>query len=247
MKIVSWNVNGIRATIRKGFVKTIKKINPDIICMQEIKADEIPKEIEEMDYEVAWNPAKKKGYAGTAILSRDKSIEVKNKIGTQKFDDEGRFLLCKFKDFQLFNTYFPHSRRDLGRFEFKQEFNEKYFDFINKLKGFTILTGDYNVAHEAIDLANPMQNEKNAGFTKEERQFMDKLTDKWVDTFRKMHPKTVKYSWWTYRFNARKRNVGWRIDYFLVKQKDIKKIKGSDVLTDVQGSDHAPILLTLKK
>lgn len=249
LKIYSWNVNGIRAAVRNGLLDWVKKAKPDILCLQEIKAKEedFPKEIFELGYHVYICSAEKKGYAGVAVLTKEEPKKVVNKIGKKEFDSEGRFLLLEFDKFYLFNTYFPNSQRELVRLNFKMKFNEYYLKFVEKLKGKPVLlTGDFNVAHNDIDLANPKQNEKNAGFTKEEREFIDKLESKgWVDIFRKKHPETVKYSWWTYRFNARKRNIGWRIDYFFIKEKYLKKIKKAEVHDDVNGSDHCPVSVEL--
>ncbi len=252
MKIYSWNVNGLRAAMRKGFLQWFKRAKPDIVCLQEIKAqsDTIPEEISQIkDYHLYLSPAEKKGYAGTAALSKKPAISVKKKIGKPKFDQEGRFLFLEYDDFYLFNTYFPHSRRDLERLDFKQEFNQAYLNFVKKKKNKPlILTGDFNVAHQPIDLARPQQNKKNAGFTAEERAFADELINKhgWKDTFRELHPRSEKYTWWSYRFNARERNVGWRVDYFLVKDKKLfKKVKKAQVHDKVEGSDHCPISLEL--
>lgn len=250
-KIYSWNVNGIRAALRNGFLDWFLKEKPDILCMQEIKAQEkdVSKDIKDLkDYFLYLNPAQKKGYAGTAVLTKIKPIKVIKKIGIDKFDQEGRFLLLEFKDFYLLNTYFPHSQRELKRLDFKQEFNEAYLDFIKKIKKDKplILTGDFNVAHREIDLKNPKQNEKNAGFTPEERKFVDELISLgFIDTFRYFYPKEEKYTWWSYRFHARDRNIGWRIDCFFTRKKDIKKVKKSEILDDVYGSDHCPVRLTL--
>jgi exodeoxyribonuclease-3 len=251
MKIISWNVNGIRACLKKGFLEFIKQENPDIICLQEIKTQEshFPEEIKNLSgYNFYISPATKPGYSGVAVLSKIKAQKFSSKIGIEKFDDEGRFLLLEFPDFTLFNTYFPHSRRDLGRLDFKMEFNQSYLKFIKKLQpGFNILTGDFNYAHTAMDLANPKQNEKNAGFTINERQFGDELEKLgWLDTFRQAHPQTRKYTWWTFRANARKRNIGWRIDYFFIPQKYKSRIKNAEILDKIMGSDHCPVLLELE-
>lgn len=252
IRILSWNVNGIRAAVRSGFLKVIEKHKPDILCMQEIKSDEntFPKQLKELKgYHLYISPAQKKGYAGTAILTKLKPIKVVDKIGIDKFDREGRFQLMEFDRFYLFNTYFPHSQRGLKRLNFKMEFDDAYLKFIKKYKNKRkplILTGDFNVAHKEIDLANPKQNMKNAGFTEEERVFADELlAEGYIDTFRHLHPKLVKYTWWTYRFHARERNIGWRIDYFFVPKGFIKKVKKSDILSNVKGSDHVPVILEI--
>jgi exodeoxyribonuclease-3 len=249
-KIYSWNVNGIRATVRNGFMDWFTKEKPDILCLQEIKAhdDDFPPEIKNIpDYYLYHNQAQKKGYAGTAILTKIKPLKVIDKIGVEKFDSEGRFLVLEFEDFYLINTYFPHTQRELARLDFKQEFNEAYLQFIKQFKNKPIiLTGDFNVAHQAIDLKNPKENERNAGFTIEERSFVDKLIkEDFIDTFRHFHSKDIKYTWWTYRFGARDRGIGWRIDYFFVQKSFLKNIKVAEILDDVYGSDHCPILIEI--
>lgn len=253
-KILSWNVNGFRACIKKGFFKWLYKAKPDILCLQEIKISEkeLTKElVQPKGYYAYWNSGKKrKGYAGVAVFTKEKPIKVEKGIGTKKFDNEGRFLILQFKKFWLVNTYFPHAHRDLSRLEFKLEFDDAYLNFIEKLKKKTkklVLTGDFNVAHKEIDLKNPKQNEKNAGFTLKERKWMDNLIAKgYVDTFRKFEKSTGHYTWWTYRFNARKRNIGWRVDYFFVPKGFIKHIKNSYILKDILGSDHCPVGIDLK-
>lgn len=248
MKIYSWNVNGIRAAVRNGVVSWIKRAKPDILCMQETKAqkEDFPDEIKKIKgYHIYSVSAKKRGYAGVAVLTKQKPKKVVDKIGIRRFDQEGRFLLIEFEDFYLFNTYFPHSQRGLARLDFKKDFNNAYLKFVSKLKGKpVVLTGDFNAAHNEIDLANPKQNENNAGFTEEERDFIDKMVESgWKDTFREIHPKSEKYTWWTYRFNARARNVGWRVDYFFVKEKDMDKVRKADILDHIKGSDHCPIMI----
>lgn len=249
-KIYSWNVNGIRAAVRNGFMDWFNKEKPDILCLQETKAhdDDFPPEIKNIpDYYLYHSQALKKGYAGTAILTRIKPLKIIDKIGVEKFDSEGRFLVLEFEDFYLINTYFPHTQRELARLDFKQEFNEAYLKFIRQFKDKPIiLTGDFNVAHQAIDLKNPKENERNAGFTIEERSFVDKLIKEgFVDTFRYFHPKDIKYTWWTYRFGARDRGIGWRIDYFFVEKSFIENIRVAEILDDVYGSDHCPILIEI--
>jgi exodeoxyribonuclease III len=252
LKIYSWNINGIRAVLRHDFLKWFNQTKPDILCLQEIKAheDDIPKEIKELkDYHIYLNSAQKKGYAGTAVLTKIKPLKVIKKIGEPAFDKEGRFLFLEFENFSLLNTYFPHSRRDLVRLDFKQKFNRKYLSFVKKMsqKKPLILTGDFNVAHREIDLKNPQQNKKNAGFTIEERKFVDQLLAlNFIDTFRYHHPQEEKYTWWSYRFHARDRNIGWRVDYFFVPQTFIKKIKQAEILDDVYSSDHCPVMISIE-
>jgi len=250
--LITWNVNGIRAVCRHDFLTTIKKLDPDILCLQEIKADrhKIPQEVFDLkSYHFHFNPASKSGYAGTALLSKIKPIKIIDKIGLKKFDDEGRFLLAEFGSFAVFNAYFPHSQRAVARLDFKLEFNRAYLSFIKKLglKKPLILTGDFNVAHQEIDLANPKENTNNAGFTEKERKFMDELLAQgYADVWRDQYPKKKQYTWWTYRFKARERNVGWRIDYWLVPKKMTGRVKRVEILDQVMGSDHCPVRIEIE-
>ncbi|MFC1599034.1 exodeoxyribonuclease III [Patescibacteria group bacterium] len=250
MKIYSWNVNGIRAAIRNGFFNWFNKAKPDILCLQEIKAqyEKIPDELKNLPgYYLYTSEAKKAGYSGTIILSKIKAKKITTRIGKPLFDNEGRFVLADFGKFKVFNTYFPHSQRELARLDFKLKFNQAYLNFIKKLDSkFLILTGDFNYAHKEIDLANPKQNEKNPGFTLPEREFGDKLEKLgWIDSFRYLHPKAQKYTWWTYRFTARQRNIGWRIDYFFIKKDRLKHLKKAEIHDKVKGSDHCPVSIEL--
>ncbi len=253
MLLVSWNVNGIRACYKNGLLDFLKKYKPDIIGMQEIKASEekVPKEILYLPgYEKVWNPAKRPGYAGTAVFYKSgiKPENIDLGIGKKKFDDEGRVMTLEFKRFYFVNSYFPNSQHGLTRLKFKLEFDKEIQDYLDKLRDRkpVVVCGDFNVAHKPIDLANPKQNEKNAGFTPEERAWMDKfLADGWIDSFRLFTKEGGHYTWWTYRFNARARNIGWRVDYFIVSKNLVPKVKRSWILSDVYGSDHAPIGLEL--
>jgi exodeoxyribonuclease-3 len=241
MKIVSWNVAGFRSCISKGCLDFIKREKADAYCFQEVKSEDVPF-IE--GYEVFNFPAKKKGYSGTLIYSKHKPISVSYGLGEKDFDDEGRVIVLEFENFFLINAYFPHSSRDLSRLNFKLRFDKTFEEFCKKLekKKPLVLTGDFNVAHRDIDLANPKQNVKNAGFTPQERLWFDEfLKSGYIDTFREFVKESGHYTWWTYRFNARKRNIGWRIDYFIVSDKLKSKIKSSSILKDVMGSDHCPI------
>ncbi|MBD3248243.1 exodeoxyribonuclease III [Candidatus Falkowbacteria bacterium] len=245
MKILSWNVNGIRAAIRKGFLDFLKKEDPDILALQEIKISDISRAEENFDfsgYREFWNSARRPGYSGTAILVKD-GLKV---LGEVKFpnDDEGRVQILEFKNFYFTNVYFPNANHELSRLEFKLKFNDRLLRFLKKLdkKKPLIICGDYNVAHEEIDLARPRENVGNPGFTNEERAWMDKfLQAGFVDVFRKMHPQKVQYSWWSFRAGARARNVGWRIDYFCTSANISNKIKSSFILDHQTGSDHAPV------
>ncbi len=250
--LISWNVNGIRACVRNGFIEFLDKYKPDILALQEIKAteDNVPMEVRYYEgYYKYWNPAKRKGYAGTALFTKIKPLDVKFGIGDEKFDLEGRVITAEYEKFFLVNSYFPNSQHGLTRLNFKLEFDEKIYNYLNELrkKKPVILCGDFNVAHKEIDLANPKQNEKNAGFTPEERAWMDKfLEDGYVDTFRMFTKEGGHYTWWTYRFNARARNIGWRVDYFVVSKDLAKNVKKSWILSEVYGSDHAPIAMLLE-
>ncbi|MCK4729926.1 MAG: exodeoxyribonuclease III [Candidatus Aenigmarchaeota archaeon] len=250
MKIISFNVNGIRAAIRKGFLEWLKKENPDILLMQEVKAQ--PQEIKEyllnLNYYTYFN-CPKKGYAGVATFTKLKPDKIIKGIGIEKFDSEGRVLTTEFKNFILLNLYFPHSRRDLKRLDFKLDFNKEILKYIEKLKETgkgIILGGDLNVAHKETDLANPKENKNNAGFTPRERFFIDEIIETGsIDTFREFNKESGNYTWWTYRFKARERNIGWRIDYFFITSDLKSKLKDAFVLSKVMGSDHCPVGIKL--
>ncbi len=253
MKIISWNVNGLRAVIKKGFNDFLKKEKPDILTIQEIKISQEKKDLVKFDfpnYEEFWHPAERPGYSGTLILYK-KNLDIinkKNGLGIEKFDKEGRLQTIETKNFYLINTYFPNSNDLLSRLPYKLEFNNKVLEYLKKLevKKPIIITGDFNVAHQEIDIARPKANEGKAGFTEEERGWMNKFLQKdYVDSFRYLNKDKVQYSWWSYRAGARSKNVGWRIDYFVVSKKIIKKIKKSYILDKVLGSDHAPIGLEI--
>ncbi|NPA75687.1 MAG: exodeoxyribonuclease III [Euryarchaeota archaeon] len=252
MLLISWNVNGIRACVRKGFIEFLRSHNPDILAIQELKADlkSIPPEVKNYPgYYIYFNPAKRKGYAGTALFSKPKPANVVFGIGISKFDDEGRVITAEYEKFYFVNVYFPNSQHGLTRLDFKIEFDNKIHEYLNSLreKKPVVVCGDFNVAHKEIDLANPKQNVKNAGFTPEERAWMDRfIEDGWIDTFRLFTKEGGHYTWWSYRFNARARNIGWRVDYFIVSPELRDKVKRSWILSDVMGSDHAPIALELE-
>lgn len=251
LKILSWNVNGIRAIIKKGFVEFLKKQNPDILCLQEIKIDDSTRNKEKFDfkdYDEFWNSAKRPGYSGTMMLIKN---SLKKKVILKKIytHEEGRVQILELKKFYLINVYFPNSKDDLSRLDYKIKFNNKLLSHIKLLekKKPVIICGDYNVAHDEIDIARPKENEGNAGFTYKERNWMNKfLKNGFVDTFRELNPKKIQYSWWSFRASARARNVGWRIDYFCVSKKFMKNIKNAHILDQVVGSDHAPIGIETK-
>ncbi len=249
MKLLSWNVNGLRSVITKGFTREIEKENPDLVCLQEIKIDheKIDKDLHKYEYQI-WNPADKKGYSGTAILSKVKPLSVK--LGKELLDDkEGRVIVAEFENFYLVNVYTPNSQRGLTRLSHRQEWDKHFFEMLIKLEKHkpVIFCGDLNVAHTTIDIARPKENTKNAGFTIEERIGFDKYTKHgFVDTFRFQHPdEKDHYTWWSYMHDARAKNIGWRIDYFCVSQTIKNKIKKSEILKSVYGSDHCPISLII--
>lgn len=249
MKIISWNVNGIRAAMKNGLVDYLNKAKPDIIGLQEIKISSDTRAKTEFDfgnYEEFWHSAERPGYSGTATLIKNYELRITNYIkGFNNGDDlEGRVQTLEFEKFYFVNCYFPNANHELSRLGFKEKFNAKFLEYVKKLekKKPVIACGDFNVAHEEIDLKKPKENIGNAGFTSEERVWMDKfLAAGFVDTFRCLHPKDIKYSWWGYRFNCRARNIGWRIDYFLVSKSLIKKIKKAEIFDQVKGSDHCPV------
>ncbi len=249
LRVASWNVNGIRAALRKGFWDAIARLDADILGLQEIKAEEAPAVPEGLGYRWLWNPGSKKGYAGTATLFRRAPLKAENGLGIPEFDAEGRVQTLEYEDFYLVNAYFPNAGRGLPRLDFKLAFNraiEAYLDNLRKTKG-VILVGDLNVAHREIDLARPRDNVKNAGFTPEERAWIEAFLRKgWVDTFRHLHPEqTGAYTWWTYRFNARARNIGWRVDYVIISQDLLPRLKNAYIFYDTEASDHVPAVAEL--
>ena len=251
LNILCWNVNGIRAVIRKGFLDFLKQQKPDILCVQEIKISDAARHEQQFDfsgYQEFWNSAQRPGYSGTAILVKDniKATYLKR----LDWDDEGRVQILDIGKYYLVNIYFPNANHELSRLDFKIKFSDKLLKHLKNLekKKPLIVTGDYNVAHNEIDLARPKQNIGNPGFTTEERAWMTMFLDKgFKDTFRELHPNKVQYSWWSYRANARVNNVGWRIDYFCVSEKILKKISRAFILDKVLGSDHAPVGITIDK
>jgi exodeoxyribonuclease-3 len=252
MKILSWNVNGMRAAVRNGIINTLKNENPDIILMQEVKADkiDIPEEIHHLGYKIYMNSADKKGYSGTMALTKQEPLSYAESIGDKVSDLEGRTQTLEYKDFYLINSYFPNSQHGLPRLDYKIQFNKKILEYTDSLKSMkpVIITGDFNVAHEEIDIARPKGNERNPGFTIEERDSMtDIMSHGYIDTYRHFHKEPGHYSWWSYRFNAREKNIGWRIDYFLVTDNFISSVKDSLILENVTGSDHAPLELLIKQ
>jgi exodeoxyribonuclease-3 len=250
MKLISWNVNGIRATLKKGFNDFLAAQNPDIICLQETKAHpEQVKNLDSSDYFCFWNSAEKKGYSGTAIFTKEEPIRVFKGIGIE--DNEGRVITAEFADFNLVTVYTPNSKRDLSRLNYRQKWDQYFCAYLvglkSKSKKPVIFCGDLNVAHKEIDLANPKSNKKNAGFTPQERAGFDRfVANGFVDTFRHFNVRPHHYTWWSYMHKARARNIGWRLDYFCVSEEVIDKIESSRILADVHGSDHCPVSLVLK-
>jgi exodeoxyribonuclease III len=252
MKLVSWNVNGVRAVAKKGFDKIVSDLDADIIGLQETKAqdDQVVEAASFDEYELNTNSAVKKGYSGTAVYSRKKPLNVIKGIGIEEHDQEGRVVTCEFEDFFFVTVYVPNSKHGLARIDYRQTWDKDFFDFCKKLEESkpVVICGDLNVAHRDIDLKNPKPNyDKNPGFTQREIDGLDRFMDNgFVDTFRHFNPEEVKYSWWSYRAGARDRNVGWRIDYFLVSESIIDKVEEAFILNDVFGSDHCPVGIRLK-
>jgi exodeoxyribonuclease-3 len=251
-RMISWNVNGLRAVAKNGFSDIVRLLAPDILALQEIKAtpDQLPDSVRELaGFTSYFYPARKKGYSGVAIYSREAAIKVLQGIGDYRFDEEGRVMTLEFADFYFVNCYFPNSRHDLSRLGLKQEFNRAFQIFVGglaRLKS-VVICGDFNVAHTEKDLANPAANVNNAGFTAEERQWMDSyIQEGWVDTFREYNKEAGRYSWWSYRNNARERNIGWRIDYFFVDPASKARMVDADILADIPGSDHCPVALDFR-
>ena len=248
MKLISWNVNGIRACLNKGFSEFFKDIDADIFCLQETKCQPEQIELEFEGYTSYWNSAEKKGYSGTAIFTKVKPINVTYGIGIEEHDKEGRIITLEFEKFYLVTNYTPNAKRELERLEYRMEWEDEIRNYLLKLKKIksVIMCGDLNVAHEEIDLKNPKTNKGNAGFTNEERGKMTELLNAgFIDSFRYLYPQKVEYSWWSYMGHAREKNVGWRIDYFLVSE-DIKtQIKESKIHQEILGSDHCPVELEI--
>lgn len=250
MKLISWNVNGLRAILKKNFYEFVNEADPDILCIQETKMQEGQADVELPGYHKYWCSAEKKGYSGTLTLTREEPVNVTYNMGVDKHDHEGRIVNCEFPDFYMVNVYVPNSQNELARLDYRMEWEDDFFDYIKELekKKPVIICGDMNVAHKEIDLKNPRTNRRNAGFTDEEREKMSILQDSGlIDTFRYFYPdKEGMYSWWSFRGNARANNTGWRIDYFLVSKELEDRIKAADILMDVYGSDHCPVVLEIK-
>ncbi len=253
MRIFSWNVNGLRAVVKKGFLDWLESEAPDVVCLQEIKAQ--TQDLDEnilnpKGYHAFWNPAERKGYSGVAIFTKKKPVAVHLGMGIERFDCEGRILRVEFKDFDLFSVYFPNGTSGAERLQYKMEFYDAFLDHCEELRTQgreLVITGDVNTAHKPIDLKNPKANQKNSGFLPEERAWVDKFIEHgYVDSFRVFNEEPDQYTWWSYRFNVRAKNVGWRIDYFFVTEGLMKKVKDSFITPEVMGSDHCPIGLDIR-
>ncbi|MCI9163273.1 MAG: exodeoxyribonuclease III [Lachnospiraceae bacterium] len=249
-KLYSWNVNGLRACMGKGFMEFLTREDPDVLCLQETKMQPEQAEFEFPGYEVYWNSAVKKGYSGTAVLTKERPLAVFYDLGTDRHNTEGRTLTLEYPDYFLVNVYVPNSQNGLARLGYRMEWEDDFCTYLGSLKKKkpVIVTGDFNVAKEEIDLKNPKANRGNAGFSDEEREKMRRLlASGFVDSFRYLYPdKTDAYSWWSYRFKARERNAGWRIDYFLVSSGYEDHIVDSLILAEQAGSDHCPVELILQ-
>lgn len=248
MKIISWNVGGFRACLKKGFEEFFKEENADIFCIQESKVTLEELTFHPEGYEIYLNPAEKKGYSGTLVYTKVKPIEVSYGMNKEIHDHEGRIITLEYEAFYLICVYVPNSKKELIRLDYRMTWEDDFRKYVNELKKkkSVIICGDMNVAHKEIDIKNPKQNERNAGFTLEEREkFTELLNLGFIDTYRLFYPNVVKYTWWSYLFKARERNAGWRIDYFLVSNDLKEKLKNATIYTEVLGSDHCPIGLTL--
>lgn len=250
MKLISWNVNGLRAVLKKGFMEFFKDVNADIFCVQETKMQQ--GQIEDFDlpgYLQFWNSAEKKGYSGTAIFTKIKPINTTYGIGKKEHDNEGRVITLEFEKFYLVNIYTPNSKRELERLSYRMIWEDEIRKYLTDLRNKkpVIICGDLNVAHKEIDLKNPKTNRKNAGFTNEEREKMTQLLEaNFIDTFRYIYPDRVAYSWWSYMGNARAKDVGWRIDYFIVAEEIKNNIRDAYIFKDIFGSDHCPVGLEIE-
>ena len=249
MRLISWNVNGIRAAMGKGFLEFAQEQQPDILCVQETKMQAGQAEVPLPGYHQYWCSAEKKGYSGTAVFSKEEPLSVEYGIGIDEHDREGRVITAEYGKFYLVNVYVPNSQSELKRLDYRMRWEDDFLGHLKRLerKKPVIACGDFNVAHKEIDLKNPKTNRRNAGFTDEEREKMTQLQDAgFIDTWRYFYPDLEGvYSWWSYRFRAREKNAGWRIDYFLVSETLKENLAGAEILTDVFGSDHCPVTLEI--
>ena len=248
MKFISWNVNGLRACVGKDFEQSFRQLDADFFCLQETKMQEGQLDLQFEGYTSYWNYAEKKGYSGTAIYTRHKPLSVTYGIGIDEHDHEGRVITLEMEDFYLVTVYTPNSQDGLRRLDYRMVWETDFLAYLKRLDSLkpVIVCGDLNVAHQEIDLKNPKTNRRNAGFTDEEREKMSVLLDNgFTDTFRFLHPEEVTYSWWSYRFKAREKNAGWRIDYFLISDRLRPQLTGATIHTEIFGSDHCPVELNL--
>lgn len=251
MKLISWNVNGLRACMGKGFLEFVKEQQPDMLCLQETKMQQGQAEIPLHEtYQEYWCSAEKKGYSGTALFTKYQPLSVQYGLNIEEHDHEGRVITAEYPDFFLVTVYTPNAQEELKRLEYRMQWEDAFRAYVCQLdkEKPVIICGDLNVAHQEIDLKNPKTNHKNAGFSDEEREKMTKLLQSgFTDTFRSFYPERAgAYSWWSYRFHAREKNAGWRIDYFLVSNRFLPKVQASEILSEVYGSDHCPILLEIE-
>ncbi len=249
MKFISWNVNGLRACEGKGFSDAFARLDADFFCLQETKMQEGQLDLQFEGYKSYWNYAEKKGYSGTAIFTRHEPLTVSCGLGIDEHDHEGRVITLEMDDFYLVTAYVPNSQDGLRRLDYRMRWEDDFLAYVKRLDESkpVVICGDMNVAHEEIDLKNPKTNRRNAGFTDEERaKFSTLLANGFTDTFRRLHPDTVTYSWWSYRFHAREKNAGWRIDYFVVSDRLADKLADAKIHTEILGSDHCPVELDLR-
>ncbi|NMA87460.1 MAG: exodeoxyribonuclease III [Tissierellia bacterium] len=250
MKLISWNVNGLRACVKKGFLDYFEEVDADMFCLQEIKLQEGQIELDLEGYHQYWNYAEKKGYSGTAIFTKEKPLSVNYGIDIEEHDKEGRVITLEYEDFYLVNVYTPNSQRELARLDYRMKWEDDFRNYLLELDKNkpVILCGDLNVAHKEIDLKNPSSNKRNAGFTDEERDKMTTLLESgFIDSFRHFYPdKEDAYTWWSYITRARERNAGWRIDYFVVSEKLKDRMIDAEIHADIMGSDHCPVVLEIE-
>ena len=248
-KLISWNVNGLRACVGKGFLEYFREVNADVFCIQESKLQDGQIELELEGYYQYWNYAEKKGYSGVALFTKEEPLSVAYGMGIEEHDHEGRILTAEYEDYYIVTCYTPNSQSGLARLAYRMKWEDAFLSYLDRLKKKkpVVFCGDLNVAHQEIDLKNPKANRKNAGFTDEEREkFSEILKHGYIDTFRYFYPDTEQvYSWWSYRFKAREKNAGWRIDYFVVSEDLKDKLQDARIYTDVYGSDHCPVELEI--
>ena len=248
MRFISWNVNGVRSVLQKGFVDILHTLDADVFCIQETKAQPEQIEVDTEMYPYQYiNSAVRKGYSGTMVFSKTEPLSVRYGIGIEEHDQEGRVITCEFDDYYILTVYTPNSGDGLKRLDYRMEWDKAFSQYVSSLDKPVFICGDLNVANEEIDLKNPKTNHKNAGFTDEEREsFKANLLTQFKDSYRTLYPEKIEYSWWSYRFNSRAKNAGWRIDYWLVPEKMMDRVVDSKILTDIYGSDHCPVELEIK-